>query len=836
MKKNGLKKKSLTLAAAVVSALEIGSVAGNVGLPMANVAEAADVHVLTDDEIAERGYPKVAGLKYFSDGTVEYSYVRQQPYSYSVRVGTHDSYDDMPVSKIEHVSVTAKGKIIGFDGNSLVTKTTEVVNIGTDYHNSHNSDWQNSQHKEVHRPKQTEIYHAFNEKGRVCSASNVDVGSVDTLQPTQDVCAAAFKSWKDHFIQGTDGTNRVSGNGGVIYAPNSTTTVEDVQKHIKNLGIDVNDQTIKMKKEIEAESNISANGKITATGDIEAGGDATVHGSETIDGDSTIHGNQTVDKDQHIQGNQEIGKNQTVHGDQTVDGDSRIHGNQTIDKDLSVYGDTDMKGDLRVENNARILGDTQLGDDKNKDKFDVWAKTHLHGDTTVGDDANDKFVVNATSEFKADATFDKNLHVKGDGEIDGNLITHGDHIIKGDTYMKGDSYVRGNVEVDENAHIKGNGLVDGDFEVKGSTKLGDDKKNDVLDVNAKTNLHGDTTIGDDENDKLVINATTDFASNATFGKNVHIKGSLETDGDSHTHGSSEVDGDSTTHGNYRVDKNLSVGGDADIEKNLHVGGDAVVDGDIYGRSFNVGNEKYIDKDGINANNHKIRNVADGDIGPDSLDAVNGRQLWNTREALQHNINQVGAGSAAMANLHPLEFEHNDKVSVSAAVGNYKDQTAFAAGVYVRPDTKSLISFSGTLGYGENMLGVGFSKKFGKHTDFENMTDEQLKDALAKLSEDAKDIREQNKSLHEKNKALEAGNKELSEKLAQNSKDDAALKASTDKQIEKLTNDNAGLKTKLSDMSKDYESRLSIMSKAYDALQSKVDSLMEKLKNLGAPAK
>jgi regulator of replication initiation timing len=199
-------------------------------------------------------------------------------------------------------------------------------------------------------------------------------------------------------------------------------------------------------------------------------------------------------------------------------------------------------------------------------------------------------------------------------------------------------------------------------------------------------------------------------------------------------------------------------------------------------------------------------VADGEIGPNSLDAVNGRQLYNTQKSLDHNIQQVGAGAAALANLHPLEFEHSDKVSVSAAVGNYKDQTAVAAGVYVRPDSKSLISLSGTFGNSENMLGFGFSKKFGKHSEFENMTEDQLKDALSKLSEDAKEIKEENKALHEKNKALEAGNKELSDKLAKNSKDDASLK----EQVKSLSAENASLKGQLSD------------------IQSKVSFLMEKL--------
>lgn len=621
--------------------------------------------------------------------------------------------------------------------------------------------------------------------------------------------------------------------------------IRDLAKdEIKNSGIDTTGGTIIINKPMETK-DIHVDGGITTTGGITAGGNIHGKGDLEIDGKTHLHGDTEIDKnltvhgDERIDGSLDVGGDSHIHGSQTVDGDSHVKGNETVDKDLIVHGNETVDGTLHVKNNAEFDKDVTVHGSETIDKnLHVKGNTetdgnstvhgsqtvdkdlNVKGSTTLGDNATDKLTVNATSEFKADATFDKNLHVKGDAEVDGNLTTHGNHIIKGDTYMEGDSYVRGNVEVDENAHIKGNGLVDGDFEVKGNIKLGDDKKNDVLDVNAKTNLHGDTTIGDDENDKLVINATTDFASNATFGKNVHIKGSLETDGDSRTHGSSEVDGDSTTHGNYRVDKNLSVGGDADIEKNLHVGGDAVVDGDIYGRSFNVGNEKYIDKDGINANNHKIRNVADGDIGPDSLDAVNGRQLYHTREALQHNINQVGAGSAAMANLHPLEFEHSDKVSVSAAVGNYKDQTAFAAGVYVRPDTKSLISISGTMGYGENMIGAGFSKKFGKHTDFENMTDEQLKDALAKLSEDAKDIREQNKALREETKTLKAENGQLAEELAQNSAKDAALKDS-----------NESLRSEVSELSQKnslLESSLSEVKNAYNALITKVDSLMAKV--------
>ena len=156
---------------------------------------------------------------------------------------------------------------------------------------------------------------------------------------------------------------------------------------------------------------------------------------------------------------------------------------------------------------------------------------------------------------------------------------------------------------------------------------------------------------------------------ALIGGNAHIQGQTVLDGKFFAKAAAQF-GD-----NIDITKNLNVGGDT------HIAGNAKVDGDIYGRSFNVGNERYIDKDGINANGHKIRNVADGEIGPNSFDAVNGRQLWNTREGLQHNINQVGAQTAAMASLHPLDYEHNDKLSVSAAMGNYKDKTAMAVGAF-----------------------------------------------------------------------------------------------------------------------------------------------------------
>lgn len=135
---------------------------------------------------------------------------------------------------------------------------------------------------------------------------------------------------------------------------------------------------------------------------------------------------------------------------------------------------------------------------------------------------------------------------------------------------------------------------------------------------------------------------------------------------------------------------------------------------------------------INANNHKVRNVADGAISKDSTDAVNGHQLFDTRHELTQDINSVGAQSAAMANLHPLEYNEDDKVSVSASVGAYKNKTAGAFGAYYCPDEQSMISVASAIGSNDNMYSIGFSKKFGKEKKKTGVLDEATKIYLTQI--------------------------------------------------------------------------------------------------------
>ena len=168
--------------------------------------------------------------------------------------------------------------------------------------------------------------------------------------------------------------------------------------------------------------------------------------------------------------------------------------------------------------------------------------------------------------------------------------------------------------------------------------------------------------------------------------------------------------DSVTTGDTVMnDDGLTVGNDISITENNVTVGDVKIDVD----------------NGIDAGDHKITNVSDGEISSDSKDAVNGSQLYATNQKIDNitqnvnnisnrvnkldgRINKVGAGAAALAALHPLDFDPDEKLTFSAGIGNYRGETAGAIGAFYRPDEKVMFSIGGTVGNGENMVNAGVS--------------------------------------------------------------------------------------------------------------------------------
>ena len=104
------------------------------------------------------------------------------------------------------------------------------------------------------------------------------------------------------------------------------------------------------------------------------------------------------------------------------------------------------------------------------------------------------------------------------------------------------------------------------------------------------------------------------------------------------------------------------------------------------------------------------------------DAILGGQIQSINQdisKLSGKVNKVGAGAAALAALHPLDFDPDDKLSFSAGVGNYGGETATALGAFYRPNEKVMISAAGTMGNGENMVNMGVSFALDKTNNVSN---------------------------------------------------------------------------------------------------------------------
>ena len=165
--------------------------------------------------------------------------------------------------------------------------------------------------------------------------------------------------------------------------------------------------------------------------------------------------------------------------------------------------------------------------------------------------------------------------------------------------------------------------------------------------------------------------------------------------------------------NIQVTLNKDLNVDS-VNANKFTAGDTT----ITNNGLEIKNGPSVTNQGINAGDKKVNDVADGEISATSKDAVNGSQLHETNTNVANNsmrinklgnrVNKVGAGAAALAALHPMDFDPDDKWSFAAGYGNYAGENAAAVGAYYRPDEKVMFSVGGTVGNGENMVNAGVS--------------------------------------------------------------------------------------------------------------------------------
>lgn len=168
----------------------------------------------------------------------------------------------------------------------------------------------------------------------------------------------------------------------------------------------------------------------------------------------------------------------------------------------------------------------------------------------------------------------------------------------------------------------------------------------------------------------------------------------------------------------------------------------------------------------------LSNVADGALTADSHDVVTGRQLFQTNSRVQtlgKEVDSVGALSAALAGLHPLDYTGTgSKVSVATAVGNYDGKKALAVGGFYNfsPDAMmslgASMSFSGDKKYAEN-LGFTFRVGEGASTAPAGHHDE-MADRFVAMEQAISELKAQNEALSQQVTAVEQENKDLKAKV------------------------------------------------------------------------
>lgn len=264
-----------------------------------------------------------------------------------------------------------------------------------------------------------------------------------------------------------------------------------------------------------------------------------------------------------------------------------------------------------------------------------------------------------------------------------------------------------------NTTIKGNTITTGKVTMDYADVMKD------LGVRGNANITGKTTT-----DSLEVTSTSTLKGDVTMESNATVKNNLTVEGTTKTK-------------TLNVTENATVGGTLDVTGKATFQNDVDITGNVKANSYKVGDKTYIDANGIHANGQKITDVADGSISEGSKDAVNGGQLYTVKNDLEGKVNKVGANAAAMANLHPMEFDPDSKWNIAAAIGNYGSETAAALGAFYRPNDDVMVNLSTAFGTGENMVGGGVSVRLGKggnklSREESNALKDQVNDLTARM--------------------------------------------------------------------------------------------------------
>lgn len=186
----------------------------------------------------------------------------------------------------------------------------------------------------------------------------------------------------------------------------------------------------------------------------------------------------------------------------------------------------------------------------------------------------------------------------------------------------------------------------------------------------------------------------------------------------------------------------------DLNKNITV--DSVKAGKVVADKANIAGVT-IDSNGINAGGKTITNVA---RGINANDAATVGQLNDVRTAMANGdaatlnranaytdsrVSETTAQNAALAALHPLDFNKHDKFQIATGVGNYKNKTSVALGAFYQPNENILLSLGSTFGAHRNVVNAGATFRFGKHSEMNTDRHDAVEEKVKTLEEKLADI-------------------------------------------------------------------------------------------------
>ena len=238
-----------------------------------------------------------------------------------------------------------------------------------------------------------------------------------------------------------------------------------------------------------------------------------------------------------------------------------------------------------------------------------------------------------------------------------------------------------------------------------------------------------------------------------------------------------IDNTVTGNGSYAFGNDNTIKGD----NNFALGNNVTIGAGIQ-NSVALGNNSTVSSSnevsvGSKGKERKITNVADGEVSATSTDAVNGRQLYNAMQnsnnSFKNEVNEkidnvknevrgVGSLSAALAGLHPMQYDPKAPVQVMAALGHYKNRQAIAVGASYHFSDRFMMSTGIALSgekRTETMANVGFTVKLGKGSGVAyNETPQYV------VQNEVKRLTVENQELKEKVNAQGAENKDLKERV------------------------------------------------------------------------